>query len=167
MARPRGPYLLVDVDGVLAPIVFGNAPPGYARHTVRLPGGAPHDVWLNPEHGRWLRTLGKSFELVWATGWQHHAPRLLSPLLGLPSMSVIEFTNRPQVGVPLWKLPDVIAFVGEAPAAWIDDDLDSAVEDWMQQREPATLLIKTERSIGFTFEHFRKLVEFGAELASS
>lgn len=165
MARPKAPYLLVDVDGVLAPFVIDTAPAGYTRHTVLLPSGAPHDVWLNPEHGRWLRVLARSFDLVWATGWQHHAPRLLSPLLGLPSMPVIEFTNRPQLGVPLWKLPDIITFVGDAPAAWIDDDLDEAAEDWMEQREPATLLLKPDPAVGFTTEHFRRLADFGQEVA--
>jgi len=165
MAPPSTPYLLVDVDGVLAPFVSGSAPPGFFRHTVLLPSGAPHDVWLNPEHGRWLRTLTKTFELVWATGWQHHAPRLLGPLLNLPSMPVIEFTNRPQFGTPLRKLPDVVSFVGDAPTAWIDDDIDDAVIDWRRQREPQTLLIKPDPAIGFTAEHFRLLADFGEEAA--
>jgi hypothetical protein len=165
MVRSRPPYLLVDVDGVLAPIVTAEAPPGFARHTVRLPTGAFHDVWLNPEHGRWLRVLGRSFDLVWATGWQHHAPRLLSPLLGLPSMPVIEFSNRPQLGTPLWKLPDIITFVGDAPVAWIDDDIDAAATEWMERREPPTLLIRPDRSVGFTANHFRRLTEFSREVA--
>lgn len=165
MAGSQAPYLLVDVDGVLAPIVSGIAPPGFTRHTVQLPGGTQHDVWLNPEHGSWLRQLTKSFELVWATGWEHYAPRLLGPLLGLPPMPVIEFTKRPQLGVALAKVPDVITFVGDAPAAWIDDDLGETAASWRQQREAKTLLIKPDRSIGFTLEHFRLLVEFGREAA--
>lgn len=154
------PYLLVDVDGVLAPVVFGPAPPGFEMHTVRALTGTDHDVWLNPEHGAWLRMLAELYELVWATGWEHEAHRLLGPLLGLPEMPVIEFTNRPVFGVPLWKLPDVIEFVGDAPAAWIDDDIDVVVEQWAAEREAATLLIRTDREVGFMRDHVAQLVEF-------
>ena len=153
MARQKPPYLLVDVDGVLAPFVFGAAPPGFDLHTVRASNGRDYDVWLNPDHGRWLRTLEEHFELVWATGWEHEAPRLLGPLLGLSDMPVIEFTHRPVFGIPLWKLPDV--------AEWIDDDIDVAVESWASRRTPPTLLIRTDRTIGLTRRHVVELVAFG------
>ena len=155
------PYLLVDVDGVLAPIVFESAPPGFALHTVRAANGREYDVWLNPIHGAWLRTLAGSFAPVWATGWEHEAPRLLGPLLGLPEMPVIEFTQPPVLGVPIWKLPDIISFVGDRPAAWIDDDIDAVVAQWARDRPAPTLLIRPDREIGLTEDHVRQLSEFG------
>ena len=165
MAEPLTPYLLVDVDGVLAPFVFGSAPPGFALHTVRAANGRDYDVWLNPAQGHWLRTLCERFELVWATGWEHEAPRLLGPLLGLPSMPVIEFTQPPVFGVPLWKLQDVDAYVADRPVAWVDDDLDIAVERWASQRESPTLLIKTDSTVGLTRDHVSDLVEFAERVA--
>lgn len=163
---PTTPYLLVDVDGVLAPFVFESAPAGFARHTVQAITGRHHDVWLNPVHGDWLRTLGEQFELVWATGWEHEASRLLGPLLGLPTMPVIEFAQPPVFGVPLWKLPDVDAYVGDRPVAWIDDDIDIAVEDWANRRGSPTFLIKTDRSIGLTRKHVSDLSEFAAQIGA-
>ena len=156
------PYLLIDVDGVLAPFGSASAPAGFAHHTVRAANGRDHHVWLNPAHGAWLRTLGEQFDLVWATGWEHEAPRLLGPLLGLPSIPVIEFTQPPVFGVPLWKLPDVDAYVADRPVAWVDDDLDVAVEHWASQRKPPTLLIKTDSAVGLTRRHVLELVEFAA-----
>lgn len=161
------PYLLVDVDGVLAPFVFESAPSGFALHTVRAANGRDYDVWLNPAHGGWLRTLGDQFELVWATGWEHEAPRLLSPLLGLPAMPVIEFTQPPVVGVPLWKLQDVDAYVADRPVAWVDDDLDVAVERWASQRESPTLLIKTDSRVGLIRQHVSELAQFAERVAGA
>ena len=159
------PYLLLDVDGVLAPFAFVSAPSGFALHTVRVSSGRRYDVWLNPAHGGWLRMLSEQFELVWATGWEHEAPRLLEPLLGLPSMPVIEFTQSPVMGVPLWKLQDVDTYVADRPVAWIDDDLDVAVEHWASRRDSPTLLIRTDGTVGLTREHVAELVEFAELLA--
>jgi hypothetical protein len=164
MAMSPTPYLLVDVDGVLAPFVFESAPLGFALHTVRAANGRDYDVWLNPAHGAWLRRLGEQFELVWATGWVHEAPRLLSPLLGLPPMPVIEFAQPPVIGAPLWKLQDVDAYVADRPVAWVDDDLDVAVESWASQRESPTLLIKTDCTVGLTGKHVSELVEFATQV---
>lgn len=166
MAAIQTPYLLVDVDGVLAPFVFDFAPAGFASHTVRAASGRDHDVWLNPVHGDWLRMLGEQFELVWATGWVHDAPRLLGPLLGIPAMPVIEFTQPPVFGVPLWKLPDVAAYVADRPVAWIDDDIDIAVEIWASRRESPTLLIRTDRTIGMIRDHVAELAEFAARVGA-
>ena len=161
------PYLLVDVDGVLAPFAFATAPPGFNRHTVRAASGREHHVWLNPAHGGWLRTLAEQYELVWATGWEHEAARLLAPLLGLPPIPVIEFTQPPLFGVPLWKLEDVDAYVANRPVAWVDDDIDIAVERWAGRREPPTLLLKTDRRVGLTRGHFTELVEFAARIVAA
>jgi hypothetical protein len=79
-------------------------------------------------------------------------------------MPVIEFTHRPVFGVPLWKLPDVAEFVGDRSVAWIDDDIDIAVESWASQRTSPTLLIKTDRTIGLTRSHISELVAFGARV---
>ncbi len=161
------PYLLVDVDGVLAPFAFATPPPGFNRHTVLAANGREHHVWLNPAHGGWLRTLGEQFELVWATGWEHEAARLLAPLLGLPQLPVIEFTQLPVFGVPLWKLPDVDSYVADRPVAWIDDDLDDAVARWASRRESPTLLLKTDRTVGLTRKHVAELVDFAERVAGA
>lgn len=159
------PYLLIDVDGVLAPVRASATPPGFTPYTVRASDGQDYEVWLNPDHGEWLNSLHKRFELVWATAWEHNAARLLGPIFGLPSMRVIEFTRRPSLDSS-WKLPDVIDFIGEAPTAWIDDYLDSETEQWAERRGAPTLLIRTDGSIGLTREHVEQLVDFSKAVDS-
>ena len=80
------PLLLLDVDGVLIPYAAPEQPIGFLPYM--LPG---EWVWLSPRHGEWLRPLHDQFQLVWATGWEHHANHLIGPILGLPPLPVIEF----------------------------------------------------------------------------
>ncbi len=160
MAAQPMPFLLFDVDGVLNPVLDGGGSPGFVCHSVEASDGREHVVWLNPQHGLWLTMLADRFELVWATGWEHDAPRILGPLLGLPQFQVIEFTQRPVLGVPLRKLPDVQGLVGEKPVAWVDDDLDETVHHWAQHRRTPTLLVEPDRHVGLTSGHVGELLAF-------
>ncbi|MCP4380137.1 MAG: hypothetical protein GY798_01700 [Hyphomicrobiales bacterium] len=166
MANDAKPILLLDVDGVLAPVVEDAAPRGFTRHEITASTGKVHQVWLNPDHGVWLSELRLRFELVWATGWERDAPRLLGPLLGLPPMDVIVFTQRPQLGTPLRKLQDVVARVGDTPVAWIDDDLDGEAHSWATSRKAPTLLLEPHSAIGLNRDHVRQLAAF-SELLSA
>jgi hypothetical protein len=166
MAKEAKPILLLDIDGVLAPAVKGAPPCGFLLHEVTASTGKVHYVWLNPDHGVWLNELREHFELVWATGWEHDAPRLLGPLLRLPPMEVIVFAQRPQLGVRLGKLPDVAARVGDAPVAWVDDDLDPDIHNWANRRTAPTLLIEPDGASGLNSDHVRQLVTFSNLVAS-
>src|SRR5689334_11279557 len=84
--RERKPLLLLDVDGVLIPYAAPKQPDGFEQHILQ-----GEQVWLAPHHGAWLRPLCDRFQLVWATGWEHDANRLIGPILGLPELPVIEF----------------------------------------------------------------------------
>lgn len=151
------PYLLIDVDGVLNPFGTGRAPDGFARH--KLFG---YDVWLSPRHGLWLNALATWFDLVWATTWEHDAPRLIAPILKLPThLPVIEF--RQSEG-ETWKLGDVAHFVGNKPLAWIDDDLFDDAFAWADQRSAPTLLIRTSPSVGLTEQEVWRLEGFGRSI---
>jgi hypothetical protein len=72
---------------------------------------------MNPTHGLWMDALRERFEPVWTSGREHDAVRLLGPNFGLPTMTVIEFTQRPELGITLHKLRDVSAFIGDTPTA--------------------------------------------------
>jgi len=160
MAAHRMPFLLLDVDGVLNPVLHGGSLPGFSRHGVEASDGREHVVWLNPQHGLWLNMLAGRFELVWATGWERDAPRILGPLLGLPPFGVIEFTQRPALRVALRKLPDVQRFVGDGPVAWVDDDLGAEAHDWARQRGAPTLLVQPDRHVGLVRRHVDELLAF-------
>lgn len=160
------PFLVLDVDGVLA-LSSATATPPFTHHTLPASDGLTHDLWLRTDHGRWLICdLGEHFNLVWATGWEHDAPRLLSPLLDIPRMPVIKFAQRPSHGTRLYKLPDVSAYIGRSPAAWIDDDFDRDTCEWAEHREAPTMLVTTDPAIGMTIEHVRRLRDFAHRIAS-
>src|SRR5689334_15404412 len=74
------PILFVDVDGVIS--LFGFAPgTGQLAGPLHWVDGVAHCI---PEAvGQRPVTLGDSFELAWATGWEEranaHLPHLLKP----------------------------------------------------------------------------------------
>ena len=148
----RRPYLLIDVDGVLNPI---NPPPDMGFETYRFRG---HEVALTSLHGKWLRDLGRWFDLVWCTTWEQQAPRHFGPVLGLFDLPVIRF------GSAYGKLPDVIEFVGDRPCAWIDDRIKQDDREWAEAREPATLLVEPDPMVGMTELHHAELGLFGQQL---
>jgi hypothetical protein len=151
------PYLLIDVDGVLNPVGTSRAPDGFARHEL-----LGYDVWLSPRHGLWLNELATWFDLVWATTWEHDAPRLIAPILKLPSdLPVIEF--RQSEG-ETWKLRDVARFAGKRPLAWIDDDLFGDAFVWAEQRKAPTLLIRILARVGLTEQEVWRLQSFGRSI---
>lgn len=149
------PFLLLDVDGVLNPFAAAGRPDGFTRY--RLMG---YEVWLSLRHGAWLKGLAAWFDLVWATTWEHDAPRLIAPRVGLPlDLPVIEFSEGAADGT--WKLHDVDRFVGHRPLAWVDDDLGPDAFAWAKHRETPTLLLRTEPSVGLTEQDVWRLEGFG------
>ena len=114
---PARPLLLLDVDGVLLVV----------RSTWDDDDAEPdYEPTLHPEAPAWIAELAEAFELVWATTWEDMANRVIAPALGLPHLPAIEFDMDRRVPTP--KLPSVIAWVGDRPCAWIDDDLHD--DDW-------------------------------------
>lgn len=154
------PYLLIDVDGVLNPFGWGVKPDGFSRHQLM----GYDEVWLSRRHGLWLNQLATWFDLVWATTWEHDAPRLIAPILELPTdLPVIERSQG--VADETWKLHDVERFVGNRPLAWIDDNLWGDAFAWADQRNAPTLLIRTSSSVGLTEQDLWRLEAFGRAVA--
>ena len=143
------PLLLVDVDGVLSlfPKPGEQLPQRPDLKWINVEG-IPHMIAL--ENCRHLASIADSFELVWATGWEHKANEHLPPIIGLAAqLPVIEFDGRRYDHQAHWKLGAVDAFVGDRPAAWIDDAHDDICRDWASARSQPTLLVDTETNIGF------------------
>jgi hypothetical protein len=141
----RQPLLLLDVDGVLIPYAAPGPPAGFLPYTL-----LGEVVWLAPAHGTWLRPFCDHFQVVWATGWEHDANRLIAPLLGLPPLPVIAFP-RDAAG-RFTKFPTIQRLVAEQPLVWIDDELTAAVHRWGDRRRTPTLLLDADPAIGLTRE---------------
>lgn len=151
----------MDVDGVLA--LRAPAPARYLEYTVVASTGSSHRVWLNSDHGRWLTSLAVHFDVVWATGWEQDAPRLLGGLLGIPPFPVLEFTDRPRYDRSFSKVPDVRKLVMDRPVAWVDDDLEPEAAIWAADRAAPTLLVQPSTRTGLLMKHVNELIAFAAE----
>jgi len=137
------PLLLLDVDGVLIPYAATERPAGFEQHDL-----LDEQVWLAPQHGAWLRPLCARFQLVWAIGWEHDANRLIAPILGLPTLPVIEFPR--DADGRFSKLPTITRFAAGRPVVWIDDQLTRAAHTWAADRTPVARLIDVDPAIGLT-----------------
>ena len=153
MPPPALPLLLLDVDGVLLVV----------HSTVDDDAEIAYAPTLHPAAAAWLAELAASFELVWATTWEHAANDLFAPELGLPALPVIEFEMDHWAPTP--KLPSVSDWVGERPCAWIDDDLQQDADSWAEGRAVPTLLVRTDMTEGMSRRHVDRLLAWAAELA--
>ncbi|MFF1820997.1 HAD domain-containing protein [Kribbella sp. NPDC058245] len=154
------PLLLLDVDGPLNPYRAKAIPPGYVRHEI-VEGEKTWVVLLNPQHGVELNTLAGSFELVWATTWEHGANRLLGPLLGLPELPVIiwpprESMTRTRRGS--WKTPYIAEWAADRAFAWVDDEVNRYDRFYLDNAHgPAHLAHRVEPHVGLTAADFAVL----------
>lgn len=154
------PILAVDVDGVISLFGFDTPPP---PATVRweLIDGTPHCISLAA--GERLNRLAKSFELVWATGWQDRANDRLPQVIGVGPLPVIEFDLPGDASGSVaghWKLDALDRFADRRPIAWVDDFLDESCFDWAAKREAAghpTVLVPTEPELGIEEAHVAAL----------
>ena len=152
MAAPRvRPLLLVDVDGVL--LVVG----GWDED-----GDGGYEPSYVPDAGEMLRRLSADFELHWATTWEASANVEIAPALGLPPLPFVRFDFDYRARTP--KLRSVMAYVGDRPCAWIDDDLGPDAVAWAAGRSVPTLLVHADPAEGMARRHVDELRDFAASL---
>jgi hypothetical protein len=154
------PILAVDVDGVIS--LFGfeegteNSPGEF-----RLVDGMLHCISLPT--GERLNRLGRSYELIWASGWEERANDHLPGIIGVPELPYLSFDGRPVFGTAHWKLDALGEYAGYRPLAWIDDSFDRSCYEWAEAREAPTLLVPTESSRGLEEAHVAALESWASD----
>ncbi|MEV7042867.1 hypothetical protein [Amycolatopsis sp. NPDC051061] len=168
----RSAVVAVDVDGVLAAdaaLAGGEhvlAGLGYRMYEFAGPGpdgrAAAGTVWLNVDHGAWLRELhDRGAELAWATSWGARAADWVAPRLDLPEMPVIEVPNHgPAFG---WspKCGPIRRWVADRPVAWLDDSFGGKELGWAEDRRNdgvPTLIVPIEVGRGLQRKHIDDVV---------
>ena len=155
------PPLLLDVDGVLIPWQAKTDPPHYEwfelHHRARGTN-TKEAALLSPNLAARLVQLKQKFELVWATGWEHEANRVIAPILGLPELPVIEFP-RDEDGTFV-KLETISGIPSAYPLVWLDDELTDEARDWARTRLGSTLLVDVDPSTGLTHENLDRVFSF-------
>jgi hypothetical protein len=156
------PLLLLDVDGVLIPWQAKTPPSDYQwfelQHRV---GGTDtkESGLLSPSIGTRLLRHTERFQLVWATGWEHEANRVIAPILGLPELPVIEFPR--DADGTFVKLVTVSRIPSAAAVVWVDDELTEEAKDWARTRPGTTMLIDVDPGTGITHENLDRVSSFG------
>jgi hypothetical protein len=157
------PLLFLDVDGVIALNVFSSGlPPGEMRES---PLGF---IYLPDRTGGLVRELAARFDIVWATGWEHHANTgLLRPLGLREELPVLTFGKKARSNSSEWKLKRVNAYARHRPAAWLDDNLVACHERWAAERSEPTLLVPVDPRAGLTKDHVDLLLRWADSLTAS
>jgi hypothetical protein len=161
--RRRGsqkPLLFLDVDGVIT--LWPPIQPS--------PPGRTHDlggfrVYISGRCAELIQALERRFEIVWATGWEQDANRLLGPILGLErDLPTLRFGDSAYGGTSDWKIPAVERAAGRRPLAWVDDTIGPRHRSWARQRGAPTFLLKTKANGGLTARGVRELLAWADSL---
>jgi hypothetical protein len=137
------PLLFLDVDGPLIP--FG----GIGEHDSE-PRGEGRDeanpllARLDPELGPLLSSL--RCELIWTTTWSHDANRHIGPILGLPTLTVLDWPDEAADPIDTWfglhwKTRAVVEHAAGRTFIWIDDEITDRDTEWVSANHPGRALL--------------------------
>lgn len=115
---------------------------------------------IDPGHGRRLAAL--PCDLVWATTWMDDANEQIAPWLGLPKLPVVRWPEDDGGPTSLhWKTRTLLAWAGERPFVWVDDEITDADREWAAASHPApALLHRVDARVGLTGGDFARIGEW-------
>ncbi|WP_066365271.1 HAD domain-containing protein [Herbidospora mongoliensis] len=139
------PILFLDVDGPLIPFGSQHA----TRNAHVLSGVSPLLARLDPALGPKLAAL--PCELVWATTWTSHANDVIAPILGLPDLPYVDWSDADEWGELHWKTRHLVAWTEGRPFVWVDDEMTDVDVTWVARHHDAeALLLKVNPEHGLT-----------------
>lgn len=175
--------LVLDIDGTINPF--------FARYTLesnpeKLPGfegfridserHGPASAFLQTDVltdvFRKLQSLG--VELVWGSAWNEGA-NLVLEMLGLSEVwPTIIFPEEMDFSMDIqtWKLSTVQEYIEahyseDVPVLWMDDEIFSDAEQWLNSRSGGGLLFRPERHQGLTESHWEQILHVANHLVDS
>ena len=165
-AKSDAPILAVDIDGVISLFGFdqpepGRGGPNNAPGEYHLIDGMLHCIAL--ETGPRLERLSKTYEVIWASGWEDRANDHLPGILGLRQFPYLTFDGRARFGTAHWKLQALEDYSDSRPLAWIDDNLDDSCHEWAEKRPAPTLLVPTESDVGLLDVHVAAIEQWAKD----
>jgi hypothetical protein len=94
------------------------------------------------------------FDVIWATGWNDNANRLLAPILRIRPLPVLAMPPAPFP--PDAKVRLIASYAGTRGAVWIDDAHTPEARACGQARRAPTRLIATDPAVGLTRANVRQ-----------
>lgn len=149
------PIAFIDVDGVLNRVVSNSV--GKKRKLLRVHGwsdGLRWPLWLDPEDGDRIKTLGDHFELGWGSTWQDDAYDQVGRRIGFPEFDIIARTNYDEMD----KTQGVVRAAQGRPFVWFDDDTD--YEDISLFVDQPHKVILVDPAEGLTDDHIIEAIEW-------